>query len=156
MDLMGHHMKTSFDYFQIQKLMSQTIRVEKVNKKNEAIFLALLFPSWVTTLKLFRKVHILQFCADFSKKPKSIQTIYILHLKVLITHFQKMIWFIGVWAIVYEILAIKVSKKMLTQPKLKKKLTSKLNISQIVIHKNYNKQLLFSESAKQDLLHTYM
>ena len=45
MDLMGHHMKTSFDYFQIQKLMSQTIRVEKVNKKNEAIFLALLFSS---------------------------------------------------------------------------------------------------------------
>ena len=96
MDLMGHHMKTSFDYFQIQKLMSQTIRVEKVNKKNEAIFLALLFRSWVMTLKLFRKVHILQFCADLSKKPKSVKTIYILHLKVLITHFQKMIWFIGV------------------------------------------------------------
>ena len=115
----GSH-ENEFWLFSNTKINSQTIRVEKVNKKNEAIFVALLFRSWVMTFKLFRKVHILQFCADLSKKPKSVKTIYILHLKVLITHFQKMIWFIGVWATVYEILAIKVSKKMLTQPKLKK------------------------------------
>ena len=34
----------------------------------------------------------------------------IMHMKVLITLFQKMIWFIGVWATVHEILAIKISK----------------------------------------------
>ena len=33
-----------------------------------------------------------------------------MHLKVLITLFQKMVWFIGVRATVHEILAIKISK----------------------------------------------
>ena len=42
--------------------------------------------------------------------------IYIyMHLKVLITLFQKMIWFIDVSATDHEILAIKLSKKMLIQ-----------------------------------------
>ena len=41
-------------------------------------------------------------------------------LRVLITVFQKMIWFIGVWATVHEILAIKISKTMLTQQKFNK------------------------------------
>ena len=43
-----------------------------------------------------------------------------MHLKVLITLFQKMLWFIGVGATVHEILAIKISKKMLTQQKFNK------------------------------------
>ena len=42
------------------------------------------------------------------------------HVKVLITLFQKMVWFIGVSATVHEILAIKISKKMLTQQKFNK------------------------------------
>ena len=41
-------------------------------------------------------------------------------LKVLITVLQKMIWFIGVWATVHEILAIKMSKTMPTQQKFNK------------------------------------
>ena len=40
-------------------------------------------------------------------------------LKVLITVFQKMIWFIGVWSTVHKILAIKISKNRLTQQKFK-------------------------------------
>ena len=36
-----------------------------------------MFPSWVMVLKLSKKVHFLQFCVDFSKKPKSIKAIYI-------------------------------------------------------------------------------
>ena len=32
-------------------------------------------------------------------------------MRDLITLFQKMIWFIGVWATVHDILAIKISKK---------------------------------------------
>ena len=43
-----------------------------------------------------------------------------MHMKVLITLFQKMVWLIEVWATVYELLAIKLSKKMLTQQKFNK------------------------------------
>ena len=35
-----------------------------------------------------------------------------MNLKVLITLFQKMLWFIGAWANVYEILEIKISKRL--------------------------------------------
>ena len=59
----------------------------------------------------------MQFCAAFSKKPKSVKAIYMSQLKVLITLFQKMIWLIGVWATIHEILAIKISKNMLIQQK---------------------------------------
>ena len=41
-------------------------------------------------------------------------------LKGLITLFQRMIQFIGVWATVHEIFAIKVLKKILTQQKFNK------------------------------------
>ena len=78
--------------------------------KYEVIPLVFKFPSWVMVLNLSRKVNFLQFCADFSKKRKSVQAIYIFHLKVLTTLSQKIIWFIGVWATLYEILAIKISK----------------------------------------------
>ena len=98
-----------------------TNRVEKVNeKKNEVICLVFKFPSWVMALNLSRKVHFLQFYADFSKKPKSVKAIYIFHLKVLTTLIQKMKWFIGIWATPYEILAIEISKNMLTQQKFNK------------------------------------
>ena len=79
-----------------------------------------MFPSWTMVLKLSWKVRFLQFCADFSKTPKSVKAIYILYLKVLITLFQEMICFAGVWATIYEILATKLSKKMLTLQKLNK------------------------------------
>ena len=69
------HMKMSFDYFQIQKWMLQTVRVEKVDEKNEAIYLVSMFPSWAMVLKLSEKFF--QFCADVSKKPKSIKAIYL-------------------------------------------------------------------------------
>ena len=58
-----------------------------------------------------------------------------MHLKVLITLFQKMLWFIGVWATVHEILAIEISKKMLTQQKfLKNSSTLNTNICETVSH----------------------
>ena len=46
-------------------------------KKNGVICLVSMFPSWVMVLKLSKKVHFLQFCADLSKKSKSIKAIYI-------------------------------------------------------------------------------
>ena len=36
-----------------------------------------MFPSWVMVCKLSKKVHFLQFCADLSKKSKSVEAIYI-------------------------------------------------------------------------------
>ena len=43
-----------------------------------------------------------------------------MHLNSLITLFQEMVWFIGVWATTDETLAIKISKKMPTQQKFNK------------------------------------
>ena len=43
-----------------------------------------------------------------------------MHLKVLITLFQKMVWFLGDSATVHEILAIKILGKMLNQQKFNK------------------------------------
>ena len=50
---------------------------EKVDEKNGVICLVSMFPSWIMVLKLSKKVHFLQFCADLSKKSKSIKVIYI-------------------------------------------------------------------------------
>ena len=36
-----------------------------------------MFPSWLIVCKLSKKVHVLQFCADLSKKSKSVKAIYI-------------------------------------------------------------------------------
>ena len=77
MDQRGDHMKMNFEYFQIQKWILQTVRSEKVDEKNGVICLVSMFPSWVMVLKLSKKVHFLQFCADLSKKSKSIEAIYI-------------------------------------------------------------------------------
>ena len=57
--------------------MLQTVRVEKVDKKNGVICLASMVPSWVMVLNLPKKEHFLQFCADLSEKPKCVKAIYI-------------------------------------------------------------------------------
>ena len=80
----------------------------KTRWKKEVICLVFKIPSWVMALNLSRKVHLLQFCTDFSKKPKTVKAIYIFHPKVLTTYFQKMIWFVGVWPTLYDMLAIKI------------------------------------------------
>ena len=46
-------------------------------KKNQVICLVSMFSSWIMVLKLPKKVKFLQFCADLSKKSKSIKAIYI-------------------------------------------------------------------------------
>ena len=50
---------------------------KKKKKKKWVICLVSMFPSRVMILKLSKKVHILQFCADLGKKSKSINAIYI-------------------------------------------------------------------------------
>ena len=75
-DLKGDHMKINFEYFQIQKWILQTVRSEKVDEKNGVICLVSMFLSGVKVLKLSKKVHFLQFCAELSKRSKSIKAIY--------------------------------------------------------------------------------
>ena len=64
-------------------------------------------------------------------------------------------WFIGVWATLYEILAIKISKGVLTQQKFNKFCL----ISNPNILKNskslHNKLLPFSESARRNFSDAY-
>ena len=55
----------------------KTVRAEKIRCKNGTICVVSMIPSWVIALKLSKKVHFLQFCADLSKKFKSIEMIYI-------------------------------------------------------------------------------
>ena len=102
MDQRGDPMKTDFDIFQIQKLISQTTRAQKVEEINWVICLIFMSPSWVIALKLAKIVHFLQICADLCKKPRSIKVIY-LYIFILVC-------FIGVWATVHEILRNKIQK----------------------------------------------
>ena len=62
-----------------------------------------------------------------------------MHLKVLITFFQKILRFIRVWATVHEILAIKISKKILNQQKfLKNSSTSNTHTIEAISHSIIN------------------
>ena len=119
--------------------MNVTNTIEKVD---EVICLVFKFPSWVMALHFPRKEHFLQFCADFSKKPKSVKAIYIFHQKVLPTFFQQ-IWILGVWPILYEILPIKISKHMLTQQKFNKIVWFRALISPKCIYVNCFNRLWF-------------
>ena len=44
--------------------------------KNGVIHLVSMFPPRVMVLKLSKKVHFFQFCADISKKPNSIKAVH--------------------------------------------------------------------------------
>ena len=58
----------NFEYFQIQKWILQTVRVEKVDEQNGLICLVSMFPSWDTVYKIFKNVHFLQLYADLNKE----------------------------------------------------------------------------------------
>ena len=57
-----------------------------------------------------------------------------MHLKVLFPPFQKMTWFIGLQVTAHEILAIKISEKILTQQKFHKvlRLQTLISLKQLV------------------------
>ena len=57
--------------------MLQTVRAGKVDETIGVIYLVFMFPSWVMVCKLSENVQFLQFCADLSKKSKSVEAIYI-------------------------------------------------------------------------------
>ena len=77
--------------------MLQTVSAGKVDEKIWVICLVSMFPSWVMICKLSKKVHVLQFCADLSKKSKSVEAIYIYASKSFHYTLSEMLWFIEVW-----------------------------------------------------------
>ena len=71
-------MKMNFDYFQISKWIFQTVRVEKVEDKNDDICLVSMFPSWVMVLKLSKKCIFCNFVLTSAKNLRlSVKAIYI-------------------------------------------------------------------------------
>ena len=75
MDQREGHIKINSDYFQMQKGMVQTVRANKVDEKNGVICLVSMFPPWAMVLKLSKKVHFLQYCADLSNIIKTVKVI---------------------------------------------------------------------------------
>ena len=57
--------------------MNVTNREKKVDEKNRVSYLVSMFPSYIMVLKLSKKVHFMQLCADLSKKSNSIKAVYI-------------------------------------------------------------------------------
>ena len=56
--------------------MLETVKAKNVDeKKNGFICLVSMFPSCAMVPKLFKKVHLLQFYVDFSKKLESIEAL---------------------------------------------------------------------------------
>ena len=95
-------MKMNFEYFQIQIWILKTVRSEKLDGENGVICPVSMFPSWAMVLKLSKKVLFLQFRPDSSKKSNLQQFTY-MHLKGVITHFQKIVLFVVLWLNTSEI-----------------------------------------------------
>ena len=64
-------------------------------------------------VKLSKKCIFFQFCANLSKRFKSVKAIYIYASESSHYTLTEIVWFIGVSGTVSEILPIKISKKML-------------------------------------------
>ena len=84
-------MKMNFEYFQIQKWILQTVRLEKVDEKNGVIFLVSMFPSWVMVLKLSKKSIFCNFVLTSARNPSLLKKFTYMDLKGLVMHFQKMV-----------------------------------------------------------------
>ena len=65
--------------------------VQKEDEKNWVITFGFISPALFMVLKLSKMVSYLQFFADTSKKTKGVIAIYYMHLKVLVSLFQKMV-----------------------------------------------------------------
>ena len=67
-----------------------------------------------------KKCILANFVLDSGRNVSLLQQFTCMRLKVLITFFQKMMWVVDVWTTINEMLAIKISKKMLIQQKFNK------------------------------------
>ena len=110
MDQRGDHMKTNFDYFQIQKWMPQTIRAEKIDGKNWVICLVSIFPSRVMVLNCLKKCNIFNFVLTSARNLSILKQFTYIHLKGLVEHFQEMVFFIILWFTDLDILGFEVKE----------------------------------------------
>ena len=101
-DQRGDHMKMNSEYFQIQRSILQTVRSGKVDEKNGVICLVSIFPSWVMVLKLSKEVHFCNFVLTSARNLILLKQFTYMHLKGLVTHFQKMVLFIVLWPTILE------------------------------------------------------
>ena len=102
----GPHEKF-FEYFQIQKWMLQRIKAKNIDEENGIICLVPCVTSWVMVLKLSRKVHFWQFCADLNKKSKSLKAIYVYASKSFRYALSEMVLFIMLWLLSWRYWGLK-------------------------------------------------
>ena len=111
MDQRRDYIETNFEYFQIQKWILETLRSEKVDEKNRFICLVSMFPSWLMVLKLSKKVcFFFNFVLTSARNLSLLKQFTYIHLKGLLTHFQKMVLFIMLWRTLSEILVFEVKE----------------------------------------------
>ena len=111
MDQRGDYMKMNFDYFQIQKWMLQTERKKWIEKMGPfTLFRCFLHELW--SLYCPKKCIFCKFVLTSARNLSLLGQFTYMLLKVLIILLQKVVRFIGVWATIYEILAIKTLKKI--------------------------------------------
>ena len=84
--------------------------IEKSRWKNGVICLVPMFPSWVMVLKLSKKVHFCNFVLTSARNLCLLKQFTYIHLKGLVTHFQKMVLFFMLWLTVSEILVFEVEE----------------------------------------------
>ena len=99
-----------------------------------------MFPSWVRTLICPKKYIFCTFVLTTARNLSLLKQFTYVNLKVLST----LIWFIGVWSTTLEILAIKITKNMLTQWNSKKSSISKPNIFETVSHSIINNAIFWN------------
>ena len=95
-------------------------RGEKVDENMGSFVQFSWFLPELWSLNCPKKCISLHFVLTSARNLSLLKQFTYMDLKVLITVFQKMIWFIWVWATAHEILAMKISKTMLTQQKFNK------------------------------------
>ena len=111
----GQHEK-EFWLFPNKTWMLQTVRPEKVGS---SVYFSCFVPK-LWSLNCPKKLIFCNFVLTSAKDLNLLMQFICMYLKVLITLFRKMTWFIGVWATVFELLTIKLSEKILTQLKCNK------------------------------------
>ena len=89
--------------------MSQTIRADRVSRKNGMICLVSMLLSRVMVIKLFKKVHFCNFMLTSPRNLNILKQFTYMRLRGIITHFQKMVLFM-LWFTVSEILGFEVKE----------------------------------------------
>ena len=95
------NLKMNWKYFQIQNWMLQTDGV---------ICVVFMFPSWVMILKLLEKCLLSIACWPQQKNISMLKQFTYMHLKGLVTRFQKMLLFTMLWLNVLKILVFEIEE----------------------------------------------